>query len=76
MAKPRATTVYLDPKVMRAVKIKAAQTDRTISQLVNEALVAELRKDEDDLRFVRKHRGEQGRPLEEFLAEMKKNGDL
>lgn len=75
-AKPRPTTVYLEPPLARAIKIKAAMTERTVSQLINDAIKAKLRQDEDDLKYVRKHRGEPGRPLEEFLAEMKKNGDL
>lgn len=74
--KSKATTIYLDPKVARAIKIKAAMTARSVSRLVNDALLGQLRQDEDDLRYVRKHRNEHGRPLEEFLAEMKKNGDL
>jgi predicted transcriptional regulator len=75
-AKPRPTTVYLDPKLARAIKIKAAMTERSVSQLINEAVRAKLKLDEDDLKYVRKHRNERARPLEEFLAEMKRNGDL
>jgi hypothetical protein len=44
--------------------------------LVNDAIRLKLQQDEDDLKYVRKHRGERARPLEEFLAEMKRNGDL
>jgi hypothetical protein len=74
--KTKATTVYLDPKVARAIKVKAAMTARSVSQLINDALLEQLRQDQDDLSYVRKHRKDRGRPLEEFLAEMKKNGDL
>ncbi len=45
-AKPRPTTVYLDPELARAIKIKAAMTERSVSQLINEALRAQRRLDE------------------------------
>lgn len=35
-------TLYLKPEVYRAVKIRAAQLDRTVSDLVNEALERDL----------------------------------
>lgn len=34
----RRATVYLEPRIHQGVKIKAAQTDSTVPDLVNEAL--------------------------------------
>jgi hypothetical protein len=39
MARETRTTVYLKPKVYRALKIKAAMTDQTISELTNAAVI-------------------------------------
>lgn len=43
------TTVYLKPNVYRALKVKAARTDRSVSDLVNAALLESLREDAVDL---------------------------
>jgi Ribbon-helix-helix protein, copG family len=53
MAQTR-TTLYLDPKIHRALKVKSATTDRSISEIVNEALVEALREDAIDLQAFRK----------------------
>ena len=77
MAKParRApTTVYLDPKIAKAVKVKAALCDRSVSDLVNESLAHSLVRDSDDLALIRKRKAEKSRPYEEFLAELRRDG--
>ena len=38
-------TIYLDEELHRALKIKAAATDRTISEIVNEAVRRDLAED-------------------------------
>jgi hypothetical protein len=75
-SKRLATTVYLEPKVARAVRVKAALTDRSVSDLVNEALSRRLREDEEDLSIARKRGSERARPLEAILKELKRDGLL
>jgi hypothetical protein len=70
------TTLYLDPKIHRALKVKSATTDRTISEIVNEALVEALREDAIDLEAFRKRAKEPSRPFEKILAELKRDGLL
>lgn len=70
----RPTTVYLDPKIARAAKVKAAVSDRSLSDIVNDALAAKLRQDEADLSLMRTRRKEPTRPYEEFLKELKRDG--
>ena len=70
------TTLYLDPKIHRALKVKAATTDRSISELVNEALVEALREDQIDLEAFRKRAKEPSRAFEKVLAELKRDGLL
>jgi hypothetical protein len=41
-------TLYLDPKLLKAAKIKAAHTEQSLSYLVNEALKLSLREDAAD----------------------------
>ncbi len=41
----KRTSIYLDPKLYRALCLKAAEIDCTITSLVNDALRMALRKD-------------------------------
>jgi len=70
------TTLYLDPKVHRALKVKSATTDRSISDLVNEALLESLREDAIDLEAFEKRAKEPSRPFEKILEELKRDGLL
>ncbi len=70
------TTLYLDPKIHRALKVKSATTDRSISDIVNEALIEALREDAIDLEAFSKRAKEPSRPLEKVLAELKRDGLL
>jgi len=92
MAETKRSTVYFEPNVYRALKIKAAVADESISELVNEAVRQSLRaasrgnsrsrerglsrEDAADLDAFRKRRHEKGRPLNEFLKELKRDGLL
>ncbi len=74
MAEPSRTTVYFERELHRALKIKAAQTDRPLSELVNEAVRLSLREDALDLDAVRRRRKKKGIPYEKFLKQLKKDG--
>ena len=74
MASDTRTTVYLKPKVYRALKVKAATTDRSVSELVNAAVVEALREDALDLEAFEKRAKEPARPFEKVLEDLK-HGD-
>ncbi len=76
MAELTRTTVYLKPALRRALKVKAALTDQSLSDLVNDAIEQSLREDELDRRTLRKRRREKGRPYEDFVKELKRDGLL
>ncbi len=67
-------TIYLDPKIHRAIKIKAAHTDRSLSEIVNEALRLSLREDAIDLEAFEKRAREPVRSLEAVLKGLKRDG--
>jgi len=48
-AHPRWATVYFDPATHRALRLKAAGTDRSVSELINEAVSLSLLEDAEDL---------------------------
>lgn len=70
------TTVYLEPKMYRALKIKAATTDESLSGLINEAVRAALLEDAIDLEAFEKRAKEPSRPFEKVLADLKRDGLL
>ena len=70
------TTVYLRPKVYRALKVKAATTDRSISELINATVIESLREDAIDLEAFEKRAKEPSRSLEKVLEDLKRDGLL
>ncbi|HSD50261.1 MAG TPA: ribbon-helix-helix protein, CopG family [Candidatus Methylomirabilis sp.] len=76
MANLTRTTVYLQPKVYRALKVKAATTDRSLSDLINAAVIEALREDALDLEAFEKRAKEPSRPFEKVLEGLKRDGLL
>jgi len=74
MGEPKRATVYLEPAVHRALKIKAAETGSTISDLVNQAIHRALAEDAIDLKAFEERAAEPSRAFEEVLGELKKDG--
>jgi hypothetical protein len=70
------TTIYLKPKVYRALKVKAATTDRSLSDLVNAAVLESLREDALDLEAFDRRAKEPSRSFEKLLEELKRDGTL
>jgi plasmid stability protein len=70
------STVYLDPDLHRALRLKSAHSRRSMSDLVNEALRQALREDQEDLAAVRSRAKEKSLGYEEFLAKLKADGAL
>ena len=68
------TTVYLDPRLYRAAKVKSALTERSLSELVNDALTLALREDQIDLLAFRKRRKDPSRPFENVLKNLRQHG--
>jgi hypothetical protein len=76
MASDTRTTVYLKPKIYRALKIKAATTDRSVSELINAAVVEALREDALDMEAFEKRAKEPARLFEKVLEDLKRDGLL
>lgn len=45
----KRSTIYFEPEILHALQAKAASTDQTVSQVVNEAVRLALQEDADDL---------------------------
>ena len=68
------TTVYLDPKLARAAKVKAALTDKSLSEIVSEAVARYLSEDALDLEAFHQRADEPTRSFEAVLKDLKKDG--
>lgn len=73
---PRRTTVYFDPDVHRALRLKAAANDRSLSDTVNAALRSALGEDADDLAAAKQRRRERAVDFEDFVQSMRRRGKL
>ena len=69
-------TFYIETDLLRAVKIKAAQCDLTLSSLVNDALRQSLREDQEDIRDFKKRESEPTRSFEAILKDLKRAGKI
>jgi plasmid stability protein len=70
------STVYLDPALHRALRLKAATAHRSMSEIVNDAIRAALREDQQDLAAFAERAGEKTLSYEEFLDQLKADGTL
>ena len=76
MSTTRRATIYLDPEVHRALRLKAAATEQSISDMVNAALKRALAEDAEDLEAFGKRGGEESIDFEEFVKTLKRRGRL
>ena len=77
MANPqKRATVYFDPQLHRALRLKAAETDRSLSDLVNEAVRQALAEDAEDLEAFEERAAEPDLPFEAVVRDLKRRGKL
>jgi hypothetical protein len=76
MGSPKRATVYLPPQVHRALKLKAAATDRTVSDLVSEAVRMSLVEDAEDLEAFDERAGERSLDFETVVRTLRRRGKL
>ena len=72
----KRATLYLDAQLHRALRLKAAETDRSISDLVNEAIRQSLAEDAEDLAAIEERAHEPDLPFEDFVRDLKRRGKL
>jgi hypothetical protein len=74
MAVSKRATVYFDPSLHRALRVKALETDQSLSLLVNAAVRATLAEDADDLATARARSKEPNLRFEDVLSDLKRRG--
>jgi len=76
MTAPKRATVYFEPEVHRALRLRAASNDRSISDMVNDAVKAALAEDAADLEAFDRRKSERSISFEGFVRGMKRRGRL
>ena len=72
----KRVTVYLQPEYHRALRVKAAETEYSVSELVNEAVQNALREDALDLEAFETRADEPSMAFEKVLKKLRKDGKL
>ena len=72
----KRATVYFDPDIHKALKIKAAETNRSISDIVDDAVRHELAEDEEDLQAFKDRANEKTVSFERVLKDLKASGKI
>lgn len=72
----KRSTVYIRSDIHQAIRLKSAVTNQSISDIVNDALLATLSEDEDDLRAFEERASEPNVSYEDFLTKLKADGKI
>jgi hypothetical protein len=72
----KRATVYFDSELHRALRIKAAETDQSISDIINNAVRLTLAEDAEDLAAFEERAKEPNLPFEAVLKDLRKRGKL
>lgn len=75
-AAPKRSTIYLPADVHRALRLKAAAADRSISDLVSEAVRQSLTEDAEDLEAFEKRAKERSISFETVVKALRRRGKL
>jgi sulfite reductase alpha subunit-like flavoprotein len=72
----KRSTVYFEPKVHQALRLRAASSDTSISEVVDEAVRLLMNEDQEDLAFFGQREKEKEITYEELLNDLKKHGKI
>lgn len=76
MASSKRATIYFEEYIHRALRLKAAESDTSISDLVNLAVRQSLAEDAEDLEAFREREVEGTISFEEFVRDLRQRGQL
>jgi hypothetical protein len=72
----KRATIYFDPVLHKALRLKAAETSRSITELVNQAVREALSEDAEDLAAFEDRRSEPLVSYDEMVKRLKKDGRI
>jgi hypothetical protein len=72
----KRATVYFEADVHRALRLKAAASDRSVSEMVNDAVKAALAEDAEDLAVFAERKRDKTLSFDEFVQGMRRRGRI
>lgn len=72
----KRSTIYLDPALHHALRLKALETSRSMSDIINEAVKEALAEDADDLLAFEKRAHEPVISYEQMVKRLKRDGRI
>ena len=72
----KRSTVYLDPDLHKALRIKSVETSRSMSDIINEIVKEALAEDAEDLSAFDQRADEPLVSYEEMVKRLKKDGRI
>jgi predicted DNA-binding protein len=72
----KRATVYLDPELHKALRLKAIETSRSVSQLVNDAIREALAEDVEDITAFEERSGEPLISYDEMVKRLRRDGRI
>lgn len=75
-AKTKRSTIYLEEQLHRALRLKAAELDASMSDIVNDALRLSFIEDAEDLVDIKKRAREKSVSFEEFVTGLRARGQI
>ncbi|MFO7838721.1 MAG: CopG family transcriptional regulator [Desulfosalsimonadaceae bacterium] len=72
----KRSTIYLDPALHQALKIKSLETSRSMSEIINDAVKDALAEDAEDLAVFDERQDEPLISYEEMVKRLKKDGRI
>ena len=76
MSLPKRATVYFEPEIHRALRLKAAAADRSISDMVNDAVKLALAEDAEDLAAFEERAHEKSIDFETVVRSLRRRGKI
>ena len=72
----KRSTVYFEPEIHHALKIRAASSHVSVSELVDEAVRLLMREDQEDLTALSERSQESEISYEDLLNDLKQHGKI
>ncbi len=72
----KKSTIYFDPQIHKALRLKAAETDSSISDIVNEAIRIVFAEDAEEIAAFSERAHEPNLSFEEVLKDLKRRGKI
>jgi plasmid stability protein len=76
MSNAKRATVYFEEEIHRALRLKAAANDRTISDLVNDAVRLALVEDVEDIKAFEERATDPVLDFEDFVKDLRRRGKI